>query len=54
MTFEFNWARNHLTTSGVIGSDDIHWNSAFAEFVHNNAFSPLFPKYISDAYVNKN
>jgi len=33
MTFEYDWALNHLPLGGLLMSDDIGWNRAFPNFV---------------------
>lgn len=37
MAFEYRWAREHLLPGGLLVSDDIHWNTAFPEFVRDHA-----------------
>jgi predicted O-methyltransferase YrrM len=34
MGFEYRWADGHLLPGALLVSDDIHWNSAFPEFIH--------------------
>lgn len=36
MTFEFGQAWAHLRTGGVLGSDDVYWNSAWERFLQDH------------------
>lgn len=37
MTFEFEWARTHLSSGGLLVSDDISWNSSFDDFLREHS-----------------
>ena len=47
MTFEFEWAYDHLTSEGFIVSDDINWNKSFEDFIgrHKNSVKKLYSKF---------
>ena len=36
MTMEYEWAYQHLSSGGIIGSDDITWNNAWMDFLSNH------------------
>ena len=41
--FEFEWAYNHLNTSGILASDDVDWNQAFSDFAQKHKdMRPIF------------
>lgn len=41
MMQEFRWAFEHLSIGGILGSDDVTWNSSYSNFVKSHAMTPL-------------
>lgn len=47
MQFEFEWAYSHLTSEGIIVSDDISWNRSFYDFIdkHKDSVKEIYSKF---------
>ena len=51
MSFEFDWADDHLNPGGILCSDDIDLNQAFMRFLekHNDDYYPISTKVVGVA-----
>jgi hypothetical protein len=52
MTFEYEWAYNHLKNGGILASDDVTWNKAFSDFTHRRKdMRPLFDQSLFPSLI---
>lgn len=52
MTFEYEWAYNHLKEGGILASDDVGWNEAFFDFTRKRKdMRPLFDRSVFPSLI---
>lgn len=52
MTFEYEWAYNHLKEGGILASDDVSWNEAFFDFTRKRKdMRPLFDQSLFPSFI---